>query len=165
MKKYLWMIIAVLCLNGCGDPQSYETISDAYAQPPVAVMQETLLALPEEAAVSAITNTEQGSIYLCDGYTVAVQTMAAGDLDATLRTISGYGADKLRVIERKLPTCRRYECVWAAAGEGGDQVCRAVILDDGSYHYTLTVTAGEKTAGKLTETWENLLGSFSLGTD
>ena len=165
MKKCLLIAMLVVLLAGCGAPRSFETLSDEYVQPPQPVMRETQLGLPEEAAVSAITNADQGSIYLCDGYTITVQTMDAGDLDATLRTISGYGKDRLNLLERQAADHRRYECVWAAAGEGEDQVCRAVILDDGNYHYTLTLTAGASNAGDLAQTWQELLGSFTLHTD
>lgn len=165
MKKCLLIAVLVCFLAGCGAPKSFETLSDEYVQPPQPMARETQLALPEEAAVSAITNGEQGSIYLCDGYTIAVQTMDAGDLDSTVRTISGFSKEKLSMMERQLPDHRRYECVWAAAGEGEDQICRAVILDDGNYHYTVTVAAGASDAGELTQTWQSLLGSFSLRTD
>ncbi len=164
MKKCLLIAVLVLLLAGCGAPRSFETLSDEYVRPPQPVMRETQLGLPEEAAVSAITNADQGSIYLCNGYTIAVQTLEAGDLDATLRTISGYGKDHLKLLERQAEDHRRYECVWAAAGEGEDQVCRAVILDDGNYHYTVTVTAGASNAGDLVQTWQELLSAFTLHT-
>jgi VCBS repeat-containing protein len=59
----------------------------------------------------------------------------------------------------------RYESVWSAVGEGEDQVGRLVILDDGNYHYAVTVMAPAETAGELTKTWQKLLNSAVISTD
>jgi len=161
MKKCLTVMMLALLLTGCSEPKTFETMSDVYYEPETPVAAQISLTLPEEAAVSVMNNPLTGSIYLCDGYSVTVQTVSAGDLDATLRDATGFPRENLLVMEREDGTNRRYECVWAAAGEGEDQVGRAVILDDGSYHYVLTVMAGADRAGDLAETWQQIIGSFS----
>lgn len=164
MKK-VWMgILLVVLLSGCGKGADFETMSDAYLQPEKPKAREVSMDLSAEAVAAAMAG-EHGSLYLCDGYTVAVQTMEAGNLDATVFAITGYTKDRLQLIQRQEKDYIRYECVWTAAGEAGDQVGRAVILDDGNYHYTLSVMANAELAGTLAETWQPLLQSFDLKED
>ena len=153
-----------LLLSGCAAQETFETLSDDYDISAMAQMQQLQLTLPEDAAVTTMENDETGKIYLCDGYSVAVQTMQAGDLNKTLRQVTGFSKEQLTVMQTRKDGITRYECVWSAAGEGGDQVCRAAILDDGSYHYAVTVMAEQAAAGQQTKTWQSILDSITLST-
>ena len=165
MRKRLicWVLLAVL-LTGCGAQESFETVADLYEQP-AAAPQELSLDIPQEAASPAMESAEAGSLYLCDGYTLTVQTLTGGDLDATLNQLTGFSAEHLTLMHTKAPSADRYECVWASAGETGDQVGRTVVLDDGSYHYAVSVMAPAETAGALTKTWQTIFDSMALSTD
>jgi len=106
---------------------------------------------------------EDGSkIYLCDGYCVTLQDYPSGDLDRTLRQTTGFGKDSLLVMETRQGQWKQYECVWSAAGEGEDQMCRATILDDGEKHYVVTVMADYSKAGDLNSTWQHIMDSATL---
>ena len=59
-------------------------------------------------------------------------------------------------------TCAASACVWAAAGEGTDQVGKAVILDDGIYHYAVAVLVPSEQAGEQEESIRQLLDSVQL---
>lgn len=162
MKK-CWLVLALLlCLTGCSATETLETVSDVYDVPVMVQMQKLELTLPKEAAAASMENPDAGRIYLCDGYTLTVQTLDAGDLDRTLRQLTGYGRQQLTVMQTKRGDAACYESVWSAAGEGGDQVGRAVILDDGGYHYAVTVMADSAVAGDLTATWQEILDSVKL---
>ena len=162
MKK-CWILLALtLFLTGCGTQETFETISDVQDMSVMAQMQQLELSLPEEAAAASMENPDAGKIYLCDGYTLTVQTMGSGDLDRTLRQLTGYSKEQLTVMETQQGSIKRYESVWSAAGEGGDQVGRTVILDDGSYHYAVTVMADFGAAGDLTPAWQKILRSVRL---
>lgn len=160
--KRVWIIAVVLLLAGCTAPKDYETMSDVYQEPQVEA-REVSVSLPEDQTVTAMTDAAGGTLYICDGYSVLVETLDAGDLDRTLRQVSGFNKDKLQIIVREEENVRRMECVWAAAGEGEDQIGRAVILDDGYYHYTLTFMSGASKAAGLTDQWQEIADSFSLG--
>lgn len=162
MKKILIAVALVLFLSGCGAQETFETVSDVVDMPVMAQAQQIELKLPKDAAAASMENPNAGKIYLCDGYTLTVQTMEAGDLDRTLRQLTGYGRQQLTIMETRQGKTKRYESVWTAAGEGGDQVGRAVILDDGNYHYAVTVMADFSTAGELTPVWQELLASAKL---
>jgi hypothetical protein len=56
----------------------------------------------------------------------------------------------------------RYDCVWTAAGETGLQLGRACVLEDGNYHYVLSVMAPEEETGRLREVWQNLFETCRL---
>ena len=153
--------MCMLFLSGCAAVETFETITDVYGEQQVLPPRQVLLEIPQEAAAQAIKD-DDGTLYLCDGYEITLQTMPAGDLNQTMRSLTGFDSDALTMIETGLTEAARYECVWTAAGEGGDMIGRAVILDDGAYHYCVTVMASAKEANALRETWHSLLNSFSL---
>ena len=160
--KRLWMVLLLAALlAGCGSPD-YEGVSDVYAEQPIPTAAQLLVSVPPDAKVLTMEDGQTGSIWLCDGYTVAVQTLNAGNLDATLREVTGYSRTQLSVMELESDGLKRYECAWISAGEGGDQVARTVVLDDGSYHYCLTLLTNAELAGQLHETWQQIIGSITL---
>ncbi|MBR7123109.1 MAG: hypothetical protein IKC95_06630 [Oscillospiraceae bacterium] len=162
MKKILYVLVCAAMLTGCGVQDVMETVTDDNVTPVMAQIQQVQVTLPDDAAVATLESADAGKLYLCDGYVVTVQTMEAGDLDRTLRQCTGFSREHLTVMETVKSEIKRYDCVWSAAGEGGDQVARAAILDDGSYHYVVTVMAGFESAGELAKTWQEILDSIAL---
>ncbi len=161
MKKMWILIVLAVFLTGCGGTQDFETMQDVYAPQDPADPMEVSLLIPEDASASAIESST-GTIYFCDGYDMALETMISGDIYATIRTLTGYEKDELTVFRTQSGGVTRYECAWVCAGESGDQVGRLAIFDDGSYHYCLTVMALAEEAGSLHQTWGELFESFSL---
>lgn len=164
MKKFYAVLGCLLLLSGCGTQETFETISD---EPVLSVSAAAAvqIQLPQEAAVPSMEADDGTKLYMCDGFSVTVQTMQGGDLNKTIREISGYSRDALTVMQTEKDGMPRYECVWSAVGEGESQICRAVILDDGVYHYAVTVMADYVRAGDLTETWQEILSSVSVSID
>ena len=162
MKKLLIVIISALLLTGCAATPTFEPVTDVYAQDAPAEPRSVSLKLPTEAAAQVISG-DNGTIYLCDGYEVIRQVLPAGDLSATLRSLTGYERDKLSVIETGAGELVRYSCVWTAAGETGDIIARATVLDDGEYHYCLTVMTNADDVGKYQAQWQEIFASYSLG--
>ena len=164
MKRVLLCLLCACCLSGCKSPAAYETMTDLYYAPETPEPAQITLWLPETGALSVLENQETGKLYLCDGYSVSVQTMAAGDLDATLKAATGYGQSQLHGIGWEQDGIARYECAWASVGESGDQIGRTVVLDDGTYHYTVSIMGQADLAGALTETWAAITDSVALDT-
>ena len=162
MKKVCILLVLVALLSGCAVQPAWETVFDQLETPVMAQMRQLDVALPKEATAPTLQSEDAGALYLCDGYTLSIQTMSAGDLDATMRSLSGFSKDQLTVMTTEKHGIRRYDCVWSAAGEGGDQVARAVILDDGNYHYAVTVMADFASAGDLADTWKDILDSVKF---
>lgn len=163
MKKLLIAVLVCLLLQGCGQPEVFETMSDQYLVPETPEAQETSFWLPEGAALQVSGGS--GEMYLCDDFTVSVQTFPSGDLDATLRSVTGYGKDRLSLLQWKTAQGTRTDCAWASQGEEGDLVARTLVLDDGNWHYTLTVQADAQKAAELAATWADMFHSFKLGQE
>ena len=161
MKKYVLFLLILVLLTGCGSEATFETVADEWVQSAAAPVREILVTLPEDAAVS-VSESEYGCLYQCDGYEIAIQTLEAGDLDATLRTVTGYSREDLTVMETKLADIRRYDLVWSCMGEQGELVGRARVLDDGNYHYVLTVLAQADRAAELEGVIADLFRSYAL---
>ena len=162
MKRYLaGILVSLLVLSGCGNAVDLETVNDVYIQPEEQP-QQVLLELPQLTYVPVLQSEGQDRLYLCDGYTVCIQTLAGGDLDRTLRTVTGYGSQNLQLQKMQNGEHTRYLCVYSAAGEGQTQIGRTCILDDGSFHYALTVLASEARAGALKEQIQSVFNSFDL---
>ena len=162
MKRILWVGLLGLLLTGCSAQPTFETVDDMQVVAEAPQVQQVLLELPKEAQLQTAGIDSMDKLYLCDGYTVSVQIMEAGDLDKTLRSTTGYGREALTVMQTMAPTGECYQCVWATAGEGQTQVGRTCILDDGNYHYALTVLTPEKDSGALATQVQNLLDSFRI---
>ena len=109
-----------------------------------------------------VMESDNGRIYLCSDYEIYIQTLDGGDLSATVEAMSGFSADALTVMETTRDGMDRYEFVWASAGEGGDRLGRGVILDDGSYHYTMAVLRSADTEADRQISWDAVFSSFCV---
>lgn len=163
MKKWCIMAVAAaLFLSGCGAQPTFETISDDLSQQTAALPREMKVNLPPESAVLTMQKPEQGTLYVCDGYTATIQNLPGGDLGGTLEEITGYTLAKLNPVETAAGAYKRYDFVCSVAGENGDELCRGAVIDDGSYHYVLTLTAQADKARDLEKTWKKITESFTI---
>ena len=163
--RKIWIVLVALAalLPGCASQPVFEQVQDVYA--PVELPAGTVtLQLPGDAAVFTAGEENGNALYFCDEYTLSIQTLEGGNLSGTLEAMTGYSLSALTVMETERSAAACYECVWASAGEGGDQVGRLLLLDDGIYHYVVTVMADADAAGALRETWDALFSSVSLNT-
>ena len=161
VKKWvLAMALAALLLAGCGKTETMETVADEMDVPVLAQPRKISVELPGQAEEAL--ETDAGQLYVTDDYEISVETLAGGDLDATLQAISGRSAEELTVMETRQDGLKRYEFVWACAGEEGDRLGRAVILDDGSYHYCLSVQRPADPEKTSQVVWSQVFQSFSL---
>lgn len=162
MKKWFVFGLCMVLLSGCASEETFETVADELVQSVSAPMRQVVVRLPEEAAAPA-SESDSGCLYQCDGYEIMVQTLPAGDLDATIRSVSGYSRENVTVMETNTGDWKRYEFVWASAGEEGDRLGKAVILDDGSYHYAVSVLADADRCEEYEQVWKEMFSSLSLG--
>lgn len=161
MKIKVLIALMALLLTGCGAEETFETVSDDLVQPVMAQMRQVSVWLPEDAAAPAL-ESEDGAAYVCEDYEVYQQVLPSGDLEATVRSVSGFDLENLTVVTSSRDGCKRYDFVWASVSEQGDRVGKGCILDDGSYHYVLTVLGNAESAGENEEEWRQILDSFAL---
>lgn len=158
MKKFVWMVLLAALLTGCTAEETMETVSDEWLVPAMAQPREISVRLPENV-VAPVLEQESRQLYMGQDYEIMVETLAAGDLNATILALSGYEKDQLTVLETQQEGVDRYDFVWTTAGEKGDRLGRAVILDDGTYHYCMSAL---RDAGDTQIVWRDVFGSFAL---
>ena len=161
MKKCWIFLILPLLLCGCAAEETYETIADDIVQSVMAQPKEITVSLPDNA-VAPVLESDSEQVYFCEDYEIVIETLSAGDLDATIQSVSGYSKENLTVMETEQDGVKRYDFVWASAGENGDMLGRAVILDDGSYHYCMSVLRDAATTETSQITWSTVFNSFTL---
>ena len=161
MKKIVMLLLLALLLCGCTAEETLETISDDIVQPVMAQPREIAVSLPGEASIPTMEG-DTGRMYLASDYEIYIQTLDAGDLNATIQTVSGYERDALTVMETNQEGVDRYEFVWSSAGETGDRIGRGVVLDDGKYHYVMTVLRDAETTENTQIVWSDVFASFHL---
>lgn len=159
MRKLWILILAALLLTGCGRAETMETVADIWDVPAAAIPRQIHVELPEEGSTEAL-ESDTGRLYVTDNYSLSLETLASGDLDATLTQLCGRGREGLTVMETESGGIKRYDFVWAAAGETGEMLGRGAILDDGDYHYCMTVLRPADGGSPLM--WNQVFDSFGL---
>ena len=160
MKRCVCALLMVVFLCGCRADETLETVDDEWIVPVMAQPREISVRLPDNA-VAPVLEQDNRQLYMGQGYEIMLETLASGDLNATIRTLSGYEKDQLTVFETRQGDADRYDFVWTTAGEKGDRLGRAVILDDGQYHYCMSVLRDAQGEGGQTD-WEAVFASFDL---
>ena len=161
MKKWWMIVLFAVFLTGCVNAPELETMNDDFVMPE-AIPGQILLSLPGDAGEEALCGSEDRQLYICENYTIAVQTLPGGDMKRTLQSVTGFDPSALTVVQTQKDGLDSYQTVWTAAGEGGDQLGRAQILSDGNFHYVLSVMADCTVAGTLTDAWQTLFASFGV---
>ena len=151
------MVLAVL-LCGCKAEETLETVSDEWIVPVMAQPREISVRLPENT-VLPVMEQDGSKLYMGQDYEIMVETLASGDLNDTIRTISGFEKEQLTILETNQADADRYDFVWTTSGERGERLDRAVILDDGNYHYCMTVLRDTEESIVV---WQNVFASFAL---
>ena len=158
MKRWIWMLLLAAILCGCKAEETLETVSDEWIVPAMAQPREISVRLPENT-VLPVMEQDGSKLYMGQDYEILLETLGSGDLNATICTISGFAKEQLTVLETRQADADRYDFVWTAAGERGERLGRAVILDDGNYHYCMTVL---RDAEESIIVWQDVFSSFAL---
>ena len=142
MKKlFLTAVLGATLLWGCANQETLETVADVWDVPAMAAPRQISVELPEGAGAETL-ESDAGRLYVTDDYSLSLETLEAGDLDATLRQLTGRGKEDLTVMET------------------GEMLGRGAILDDGNYHYCMSLLRpAEKVSQVL---WNPVFASFSL---
>lgn len=158
MKRWIWIFGLAIVLCGCRAEETLETVNDEWIVPVMAQPREISVRLPDNA-LAPVLEQDGRRLYMGQDYEIMLETLASGDLNATIRALSGYEKEQLTVFETRQEDTDRYDFVWTTAGEKGDRLGRAVILDDGDYHYCMSVL---RDAGDTLVVWKDVFRSFSL---
>ena len=151
----------MLALCGCADQEVFETVADEMVVPVMAQPMQITVTLPDEAALP-VSESDSGQLYLCQDYEIALQTLSAGDLNATLQSVTGYGKEELTILETLRSDLPCYEFTWTCAGENGDRIGQGILMDDGNYHYVMTALWDADKTEDLTMVWSEIFSSFDV---
>lgn len=159
MKRMICLLMLAILLAGCR-AETMETVEDVWEEAPEAVPRQIRVSLPGEEALPVMESSTD-RLYLGEHYQIEVQTLPGGDLSRTVQTMSGLDPEDVTVMQTEQGGLARYDFVWAAAGEEGDQLGRGAILDDGNYHYALSVlrSADDETTRQIH--WDQVFSSFT----
>ena len=161
MKRMIVLMTVLGLLSGCGAAETYELVTDEPVQQVSAQPREMHFFLAEETAMPAM-ETDSGKLYLCGEYDVMSQIFDGGDLERTIRQVSGFSPNDLTVIQTEFENVKKTEFVWTSAAEEGHRICRAIILDDGNYHYVLSATVPAERIEEYQEIWNGIFETFKL---
>lgn len=162
MKKLgILILVMAMLLCACSAAPVYESLEGMDFDEEAPALQKVSFTLPEDASLQTAQGST-GRIYFCDGYEIMLETFSAGDLDKTLRNLTGFSREDLTVMQTKQERVTRYSCVWTSVGENGEQLGRATILDDGGYHYCLSITAPAADSLALQPVFQAIFDSFGF---
>ena len=145
MKKFVFLLVLMLCLAGCGEEPVMETVADPVVEPVLAEPQALSVWLPEEAAAQTMAEGETGECYTWGECELRLQTLAGGDIRATLEQLTGLSPDALTVMGYQREGLQLYQTVWSSAGEEGITLGRCMVADDREFHYCLSLLSPEGT--------------------
>lgn len=161
LLKRIWGCVLLACLlTACGEEATFETVDDerVFSQQEPKQIQ---VVLPEEAVLPVMT-TDTGELYICKEFEVSIQTLPGGDLNTTIQTLCGFGADGVELVETVSNGLTRYDFVWSSAGETGDLVGRSAVISDGVYHYCVTAMAPADRGASYREIWNGMFETITL---
>ena len=163
MKKWMVGLILLFCatLCACSGVETFEIVSDVIVGDQLPEPAKVTVRIPDDAAL-AVMNSSDGRSYEGDGYQIIIQTYAAGDLNQTLRHITGYNGNQLNLMEVTTENCSKYLCAWSSVSEAGELVGRCAVLDDGRYHYCLSVLVDAQMSGEMRDEIDTLFADYSL---
>ena len=159
MKRMLLLLMLACLLAGCR-AETMETVEDVWEEAPAAEARQIRVSLPGEEALPVMESSTD-RLYLGENYQIEVQTLPGGDLNRTVQTMSGLEPEDVTLLQTEQGGLTRYDFVWAAAGEEGDQLGRGAILDDGNYHYALSVLRSADDTATRQIHWDQVFSAFS----
>ena len=160
MKKFVFLLVLMLCLAGCGEEPVMETVADPVVEPVLAEPQALSVWLPEEAAAQTMAEGQTGECYTWGECELRIQTLDGGDIRATLQTLTGLDPEKLTVMEYERDGIQLYQTVWSMTGEEGVSLGRCMVADDGNYHYCISMISPENE--DVAQTYARICASLDL---
>ena len=159
--KIVTVILLAALLAGCGKTEVFETVHDDMVQSVSVHPREVFFDLAQEPVMPAM-ESDSGTLYLCGDFDVVVHTCQSGDLQNTVKEVSGFLPEELTLIQTENGDVDKYEFVWTSATDLGQQIGRATVLDDGNYHYILSATVDAELMEEYQEIWNGIFESFQL---
>lgn len=155
---------------GCGkEAEVFETVNDVHLLPVSAgtPQYQVRVQLPQNAGLEQALSCDTEKVYTKDGgcCTYTTEILTAVSLESLLTELTGQPEERLTVIQTELYDLPRYDLCWTTAGEQGEAVCRAAVLDDGMHYYVVTASVPAHQAGLERESLDAMFASMELYGD
>ena len=155
-------VLTALALAGCSAQEKpvFETVGGVSAeQPELPAAGKIELELPEQAAAQTM-DTDEEQIYTWESYELRTMTQPSGDIAATMERLTGMNAESLTVMKQESDGMSIYQTVWSSTTEDGVRCGRAMVADDGSYHYCVSLTNPEDVNAR--QVYQSVTDSFRV---
>lgn len=165
--KILWLVAALLVLNGCSVPV-WETVDDSEMAVPAATWQDEVhdiqFGLPDGLVLQE--QTDNWKLYSNPNGDMEIQArrFLASDVDQAIRTISGFDAEQLTVLETSRYDRPMYRFSWLSQSEQGCYLNRACLVFDEMNCYALICSRTEEAGTMHEEMIRSVFSSFGLSS-
>jgi len=162
MRKWIVSVMLVLAavFSGCS-AEVFEPMLDVYNSGEQGTPLKMQIELPDDAAFCVMSG-DTGTLYYGEHYEVSVETYPSGNISQTLYNVTGHKMEELTVMEIPVAQGNSYRCGWSAANDEGEQIGQCIIIDDGRFHYCLSVLADAEEADALRPVIRTVLNSYSF---
>jgi len=138
-------LLLLAMLVGCSAQPVWETVEDY--QPAEAVMQqdpryEITIGVPEQ--MTLVEETADTSLYESEELEVLTTRFQSADLNAAVRHLSGFDADRLNILQTSRFDLPEYQFAWYSQSEEGGRLYRANLVMDGMTCYAVVCSAAEE---------------------
>lgn len=166
------MLSLLLILYGCSGKAEtvWETVDDELPAAEVSYLDEAYSIkydVPEDAVVETFSPASGRSIreHPDGDYAITSEVFLSSGAEETIRRLSGFEPEELRVVMTERYGMPEYQFAWYAGGDEGGYLYRTDVLMDDLYCYALTFGVREGLGNAYDSTSEQVFSSFSLFYD
>lgn len=161
IRVVIMLLLVFIMFGGCQKGEDLEVIADDWKETLVQEPAHVQFNVPDDVSLEVMSGNDW-KVYQGDYYQILVQHYPSGDLDRTLKDICGYTKEDLTVIEITGEDIDKYLFGWSAVSEEGELVGRCAVLDDGRFHYCLSVLVNAEKSGELRGIIDSVFASYSI---
>ena len=174
MKKCMMILLAgtLMLLCSCERAeQTWETVDDILPAVEAVSYQNgaytIVFDIPDDAIEAVFSEDSSRKLYeQIDGdYEIEAQVHPKQDLAELVRTLSGFDPEDLQIVTTSKFGMPQYHFAWYTAGDEGGRLCRAAVLMDDTYSYSLTFSCKEDTGAVYDTTAEQVFSTLGLFYD
>ena len=169
MKRIMLMILCMtFVLAGCSQ-NVWETVEDnATTMQVVSWLEDAHMIqtqLPQN--VQMVAQTEGWNVYESDDgcLEIELRTMLASDPETAIQMLSGFGTDKLNILQTKRFGMQEYQFVWVSETAQGSRLYRACLVMSDPECYAIVCSYPEMTGNLYHDEVRQVFSTFGLSTD
>lgn len=166
--KITVVLVLMMLLSGCAGA-AWETVEDINTAIPAASWQEAAysieIGIPSDLALQE--QTADWSLYATENGELEVETrrFLASDMKQAVKTLSGFSADRMTILQTTRFDLPEYQFAWLAQTEQGSRLYRADFVIDGMECYAVVCSRPEEAGMAFDEPIRHVFSTFGLYMD